>query len=216
MYGNSSHALTVSRITKPRELIFPCKLRYRYTRCICIAESDTIGDRTLDTASRNDAKRGDHVMKTNRLHRILFIIPFLLMLVLSCPPMTSEAADITGTKCKLQFSIQGWSVLYETASGTGTVTCDNGQSRRVKIDVKGGGLRAGKSSLKGTGTFSEVADIQEIFGAYAKAEAHAGVVKSAGAQVMTKGNVSLALAAKGKGINLGIAFGKFRIDPAGK
>ena len=155
-------------------------------------------------------------MKTNRLHRVLFLAAFLLIFVLSCSSMTSEAAEITGTKCKLQFSVQGWSVLYETASGTGTVTCDNGQSRRVKIDVKGGGLRAGKSSLKGTGTFSEVADIKEIFGAYAKAEAHAGVVKSAGAQVMTKGKVSLAIAATGKGVNLGIAFGKFRIDPAGK
>jgi hypothetical protein len=128
----------------------------------------------------------------------------------------AEAADKKGTKCKLHFSIHGWSALYETASGTGTVTCDNGQSSRVRIEVKGGGLTAGKSSLSGTGTFSEVPDISEVFGAYAKAEAHAGVVKSAGAQVMTKGDVSLALAAKGSGINLGIAFGKFRIDPAGK
>ena len=112
--------------------------------------------------------------------------------------------------------ISGWSVLYETASGTGSVTCDNGQSAKVKIEVKGGGLTAGKSSLTGTGTFSEVADISEVYGPYAKAEAHAGVVKSAAAQVMTKGTVSLALAAKGKGVDLGIAFGKFRIDPAGK
>ncbi len=155
-------------------------------------------------------------MKTNRLQRVLSIAVSLLMFVLPCTPVTGEAAEITGTTCKLQFSIQGWSAFYETASGTGTVTCDNGQTRRVKIDVKGGGLTAGKSSLKGTGTFSEVADIHDIFGAYAKAEAHAGAVKSAGAQVMTKGKVSLAIAAKGKGVNLGIAFGKFRIDPAGK
>jgi hypothetical protein len=31
---------------------------------------------------------------------------------------------------------------------------------------------------------------------------------------MTNGPVSLASAAKGKGVNLVIAFGKFRIDPA--
>jgi len=155
-------------------------------------------------------------MKTNRLHRVLTIAASLLIFVLSSTPMTSVAADKKGTKCKIRFSIQGWSAFYETASGTGSVTCDNGQTSRVKIDVKGGGLTAGKFSLNGTGTFSEVADIHEIFGAYARAEAHAGVVKSAGAQVMTKGKVSLAIAAKGKGINLGIAFGKFRIDPAGR
>jgi hypothetical protein len=153
-------------------------------------------------------------MMTNRLHRILSIAAFPL--VVFCTIATNEAADNKGTKCKIYFSLHGWSAFYETASGTGSVTCDNGQTRRVKIEVRGGGITAGKSSLKGTGTFSEVADINEIFGAYAKAEAHAGVVKSAGAQVMTKGAVSLAIAAKGKGVNLGIAFGKFRIDPAGK
>ena len=164
----------------------------------------------------HDTKKEGIAMKTNRLHRLLPIAVFLLMSIVLCTPVTSNATDKRGTKCKIRFSLQGWSAFYETASGTGSVTCDNGQTSRVKIDVKGGGLTAGKSSLSGTGTFSEVADIHEVFGAYAKAEAHAGVVKSAGAQVMTKGKVSLAIAAKGKGINLGIAFGKFRIDPAGR
>jgi hypothetical protein len=151
-------------------------------------------------------------MGKSKLHTVLFIPAFLLTFVLASGIAISEGADNKETKCKLEFSVKGWSAIYETASGTGTITCDNGQTARVKIDVKGGGLTAGKSSMKGTGTFSEVSDIQEIFGTYAKAEAHAGMVKSAGAQVMTKGEVSLAITAKGKGVDLGIAFGKFSID----
>lgn len=154
-------------------------------------------------------------MRKRILRSVIFLCA-ILQIVSGAFGMAAEAADRKGTKCKLHFSLRGWSALYETATGSGTVTCDNGQSSRVRIEVKGGGLTAGKSSVSGTGTFSEVSDIREVFGAYAKAEAHAGVVKSAGAQVMTKGEVSLALAAKGKGVDLGIAFGKFRIDPAGK
>ncbi len=119
------------------------------------------------------------------------------------------------TKCKMRFSLHGWSAIYETHTGSATITCDNGQSAKVLLDTKGGGLTAGKSTIKGTGTFSGVSDISELYGAYAKAEAHAGVVKSAGAQVLTKGEVSLALAGTGKGVDLGIAFGKFTIKPSG-
>jgi hypothetical protein len=56
-----------------------------------------------------------------------------------------------------------------------------------------------------------VADISEIVGAYGAAEAHAGMVRSATAQVMTKGPVSLELTGKGEGVDLGVAFGKFTI-----
>ena len=153
-------------------------------------------------------------MGKSRLITVLFIPAFLFAFVLAFGIAVSQGADKKETKCRLVFSLKGWSAIYQTASGTGTVTCDNGQTARVKIDVKGGGLTAGKTSMNGKGTFSEVSDIQEIFGPYAKAEAHAGAVKSAGAQVMTKGEVSLAITAKGKGFDLGIAFGKFSIDKA--
>ena len=109
--------------------------------------------------------------------------------------------------------MKGWSAFYKTASGTGTVKCDNGQSAHVKLSAKGGGLTVGKSSIEeGHGEFSAVAGIGEIFGSYAAAEAHAGAVQSAGAQVMTKGEVSLALSGKGRGFDLGVAFGKLTIS----
>ena len=44
-----------------------------------------------------------------------------------------------------------------------------------------------------------------------QAGAEAGVVKSAQAQVLTKGTTSLALSATGQGINLGVSVGKFTI-----
>ena len=156
-------------------------------------------------------------MTIGKLHKGLFVTILMSALVLLCSAAGSEGADKAGlAKCKMEFNTHGWSAFYETASGSGSITCDNGQSARVRISVKGGGLTAGKSSLSGHGTFTEVADIKELFGGYAKAEAHAGIVESADAQVLTKGNVSLAITAKGKGFDLGISFGKFTIKPAGK
>ena len=96
--------------------------------------------------------------------------------------------------------------------GRGTITCDNGQSARVSFRAKGGGLTAGKSKINGSGTFSEVGDISELFGSYASADVHAGMVGSSAAQVVTKGTVSLAFSGTGKGIDLGLTFGEFVIE----
>ena len=121
-------------------------------------------------------------------------------------------ADVGDVKCTMEFSIKGWSAFYKTAKGEGTISCDNGQRAEVKIRTKGGGLTFGKSEIvDGKGTFSGVRDISECFGAYAEAEAHAGAVKSTTARALTKGEVSLALAGKGGGVDLGISFGKFTI-----
>jgi hypothetical protein len=92
------------------------------------------------------------------------------------------------------------------------VTCSNGQSMQVKLQARGGGLSVGKSTVRsGVGEFSGVQSINDILGSYASAEAHAGAVKSAQGQVVTKGEVSLALSGTGDGWDLGIAFGKFTI-----
>lgn len=116
--------------------------------------------------------------------------------------------------CKLSFNLAGWSIFYKTASGAGHVTCDNGQSMSVRIRAKGGGLTVGKSRIEnGTGEFSGVYNINDVLGTYASSEAHVGASKSAKAMAMTKGSVSLALAGKGTGWDVGIAFGKFVIEP---
>lgn len=115
--------------------------------------------------------------------------------------------------CRLDFSMSGWSIFYKTASGTGTVRCSNGQSMGVQIETHGGGLSVGKSRIdNGTGTFAGVKSINDVLGGYAAAEAHAGAVRSAKAQVVTKGPVTLALAGTGDGWDLGVAFGSFIIS----
>src|SRR5690349_13232720 len=117
--------------------------------------------------------------------------------------------------CTMKFSLHGWSAFYKRADGTGTVTCNNGQTASVKLEARGGGLTAGKSSIEnGSGEFSNVHNIEEIFGKYVNAEASAGAVKASGAQAMTKGEESLALAGTGRGWDLGISFGKFTIKHA--
>ena len=128
---------------------------------------------------------------------------------------TVFAGDKTKTpaECHMDYSLKGWSVFYKTAEGNGRVTCSNGQRADVKISVTGGGLSFGKMEiLDGKGTFSEVLNINEIFGEYIAAEAHAGAVKSAQASVYTKGEISLAMTGSGRGINIGIDFGKLEIS----
>ena len=133
-----------------------------------------------------------------------------LVILLATGPATAA------TRCDLSFSLEGWSAFYKTARGWGRVTCDNGQARRVAIRTKGGGVTFGRSAIHGRGDFSPVSDIREVFGDYANAEAHAGIVRSSGAQVVTKGTVSLAFAGKGQGVDLGFAFGKLTIAPAAR
>ena len=60
---------------------------------------------------------------------------------------------------------------------------------------------------------TDVHDIREVYGNYAHASASAGLVKSAETQLLSKGNVSLALAGGGEGINIGVEVGAFHIKP---
>jgi len=133
----------------------------------------------------------------------------LLALVL----LPSSASAAGGVNCEMRFTLSSWSVFYKTARGTGTITCNNGQSMAVKLRAKGGGLTVGKSTIDdGRGEFSGVGGINELLGTYVSAEANAGAVKAVKGQVVTKGEVSLALAGTGRGWDLGVAFGKFIIS----
>src|SRR5579875_1912871 len=129
----------------------------------------------------------------------------LAALLAGAPLLHAGSAQAAGEiTCRMSFSLSGWSVFYKTASGSGEVTCSNGEHMHVRLESKGGGLTFGKSSIAGEGRFSGIYDIREILGSYANAQAQ-GVV-------MTKGNVSLALSGKGRGWDLGVDFGKFTIS----
>ncbi|KGI76940.1 hypothetical protein [Oleiagrimonas soli] len=134
--------------------------------------------------------------------------------LVGCAALTVPAMAAKPTlDCKLSYSMTGWSIIYKHAEGKGVVTCANGTSMPVKIAVKGGGLTAGKWHIdNGKGKFTDVHTINDVLGRYAQAQAHAGVVKSGSAQVLTKGTVSLALAGTGEGVDLGVDVGAFTIS----
>jgi len=128
---------------------------------------------------------------------------------------TTFAGDHTSStiECSMDFTLKGKSIFYKTAKGTGQVTCSNGQHAKVKLNVTGGGLSFGSMEiLEGKGTFYEVLNIDEIFGGYLAAEAHAGAGKSTQISVYTRGNISLKLTGTGRGINVGFDFGKLEIS----
>jgi len=128
------------------------------------------------------------------------------------PAERARAAEPT-VKCELSYNLQGWSIIYKQAEGSGTLTCNNGQSAPVAIRVVGGGLTAGKYRVTdGKGEVTKVHSIEEVFGDYVQAGAEAGVIRSAQAQVLTKGTISLALTGTGQGIDLGVSVGKFTIS----
>jgi hypothetical protein len=141
-----------------------------------------------------------------------------LFLIASAPIFAQGARSEEGeglVECKMVFNLRGWSAFYKTAKGGGTIRCSNGQKARVRITAKGGGITFGKSDvIGGKGTFTAVRSIEELFGSYAQSEVHAGAVKSADAQALTKGEVSLVLAGTGRGIDIGFAFGKLTIRRA--
>ncbi|MEN5041252.1 MULTISPECIES: hypothetical protein [Stenotrophomonas] len=139
-----------------------------------------------------------------------FSLALIALAGISAVPAAQAAGNID---CELHYNLAGWSVLYKTASGTGTIQCDNGARIPVKITAKGGGLTVGKSKIvDGKGKFSGAYSVNDLIGSYASVEAHAGADKSSNAQVMTKGDISLALAGTGKGWDLGVGVGRFTIE----
>ena len=160
---------------------------------------------------QSEAKRGINPMRN------LIIIGVLVMLFSFSSVVVAQDKSAATAKCTMKFNLKGWSVFYKTAEGSGRVTCNNGEKANIKINVIGGGLTFGKMDIRdGNGTFSEVIHIDEIFGAYLAAEAHAGAVKSVQASVYTKGEISLALSGTGRGMNIGIDFGKLEISKTSK
>lgn len=117
------------------------------------------------------------------------------------------------TECEMKFTMSGWSAIYKTSTGQGTVRCKNGETATVKLKSQGGGITFGKSEIaEGTGTFSKLRSISEIYGTYGAAGVEAAASEGAGARVLTKGEVSLALSGTGRGVSLGFDFSGFTVS----
>ena len=116
------------------------------------------------------------------------------------------------TECTMKYNLKGWSAFYRTAGGTGMIRCDNGQRAEVRLSARGGGLTAGKTEVRdGTGQFTPVSNINQLFGRYSATSAGAAAGKGVSTSTLRKGPVHLALSGRGKGVELGLAFGKFTI-----
>lgn len=124
----------------------------------------------------------------------------------------TEAHAGQALTCKLRFDLSSWSLIYKHVSGKGVVTCDNGQSMKVKLEARGGGLSVGRSEITdGNGDFTALHSIDDVPGTYADVNAHTAI-KSGDAQVLTKGEVSLAIAGVGHGVEMGITVGELVIS----
>ncbi|MGH8233404.1 MAG: hypothetical protein ACREPU_04320 [Rhodanobacteraceae bacterium] len=138
-----------------------------------------------------------------------------LLSLASSPAVAASDNGAHTIDCHMNFKLNGWSAIYERATGSGTVKCSDGQSMHVTIDAHGGGLTVGKYKINdGKGDFTGVTSINDVLGSYAEASAHAGVVKSSRAAAMTKGTVSLALSGTGNGWDIGAGFAGFTIKKA--
>ena len=135
-----------------------------------------------------------------------FVFGFLAMGV------AVSAAHARTTECTMKYNLKGWSAFYKTGGGAGMIRCDNGQKANVRLSVRGGGLTAGRTDIRdGMGYFSPVKSIDELFGRYDSASAGAAAGKAASAQAMIKDNIQLSLTGTGRGVELGVALGRFTI-----
>ena len=130
--------------------------------------------------------------------------------------LVDSSALAEPTRCYLTYDVEGWSILYKVARGTGSIDCKDGQTADVAIVAHGGGFTLGTQDVKqGRGRFSGTERIADLYGTYVEADAHAGIGGGASvdARAMFKGNKRLSLAGTGSGISLGVAFGGFTIRP---
>lgn len=144
--------------------------------------------------------------------------PLMLVAVSFAAALNASSAAERELECTLKFTSEEWSAVYSSAVGEGTVTCKNGASMPVAIRAKGIGITAGKWKITdGTGKFTHLAKIEDALGSYLSVGGDVGVIKAGTAHVLTKGKVSLALAGKGEGFDIGIDISEFRISkPDGK
>ena len=115
--------------------------------------------------------------------------------------------------CTMTYNLSGFSLAIKVYDGTGVISCSNGQHQQVSLSSRSIGFSIGKSEIEGTGVFSGVKSLNEIYGTFAALEGHAGATTSVDGQVLTRGEISLALSGKGRGIDIGVTLGALTISP---
>lgn len=147
-------------------------------------------------------------MKTRFFRALLWVSTAVFCNAVSLPAIADPM-----TSCTMTYKLSGWSLVYKQYDGVGHISCRNGQRAQVGLSSKSIGFTIGKSEIEGTGVFSDVRNLNEIYGHYVALEGHAGVTQSVDAQVLTSGEISLALTGKGRGVDIGVTLGALTISP---
>lgn len=142
--------------------------------------------------------------------RIFAILSVTSLCLVGINPAIAANSDVS---CTMTYKLSGFSLVYKQYDGSGNISCSNGQRAQVTLASKSIGFTIGKSEIEGTGVFSSVGGLNEIYGTFIALEGHAGATKSVDAQVLTKGEVSLALSGKGRGVDIGVTLGALTISP---
>jgi len=115
----------------------------------------------------------------------------------------SASADSHLTSCTMAFESTEWALVVEAGNGQGKVTCENGQSADVRIELSGLGAALGEMKIdKGRAVFTNVKSIDEVFGSYTGSGGGGGAIKAGGGAALTKGDVSVVLYGVGRGMDL--------------
>ncbi|MDO8527883.1 MAG: hypothetical protein Q7T03_09380 [Deltaproteobacteria bacterium] len=142
----------------------------------------------------------------------------IFWLILGILVITSPAFAEPSTQCTLKFDMTTRPMFFTRGKGTGTITCDSGETANIIVRAYGGWVTLfQKKGIDGNGTFSKVEDISKLYGSYTDSQTTAG---HSGALVKTpivwKRNISLQFSGTPKGWNPGASMGEFRILPAEK
>lgn len=127
------------------------------------------------------------------------------------PELNGLSSTKTLTSCWMKYKLSGFSLIFKQYDGVGEIFCRNGEKAQVSLSSKSIGFTIGKSEIEGEGQFSDVKSINEIYGDFMSMESHAGFINSVDAQLLTRGEISLALRGKGRGIDIGATIGDLSI-----
>jgi len=145
----------------------------------------------------------------NKFYRFLTVLSVFGLSLVCVSPSRADAM----TSCTMTYKLSGFSLAYKQYDGTGNVSCNNGQQAQVILASKSIGFTIGKSEIEGTGVFSDVKNLNEIYGSFLALEGHAGATTSVDGQVLTRGEISLILSGKGRGVDIGVSLGALTISP---
>lgn len=151
-------------------------------------------------------------METKMNDKFFRILAMLSLVGISLT-WASPAAAEPMTSCTMTYKMSGFSLVYKQYDGIGNISCRNGQRAQVVLASKSIGFTIGKSEIEGTGVFSDVRNLNEIYGSFAAFEGHAGATTSIDGQLLTRGEISLVLTGKGRGIDIGVTLGALTIKP---